>query len=228
MVDQTTRKRILEATERIFAEKGYAAMTLREVTEAAGVNLAAVNYHFGSKEGLLTGMIERRVGPINEKRMALFEEARAAYGEGPIPLERIWQIIMEPLAEALETESGYDVGFLRMIARSITEPSDFIQQTNNRFFRDLKEVAIREVYRNFPELGMEAVAYRIYLASSTMTGMIVQHERMTLELLALVDLSDIRKLFDEMVRFVCAGMREQLQTAARIAAKTGEDQGCMS
>ncbi len=225
MAERTTRERILEVTEGLFAEKGYTAMTLREVTEAAGVNLAAVNYHFGSKEGLMVAMIERRVRPINEKRMAMFEETRRRYGEAPIPVETIWHNILDPLVEALETEDGCDEGFLQMIARSLTEPSDFIQQTHNRFFRDLKNVAVREICRNFPDVPMEAVAYRIFIAVSAMTGMMVQHQRMTLELHEIVDLSDIRKLFDALIRFIAAGMRDEFGASTAGALPPAEGGG---
>ena len=58
-----TKERILDAAERLFAERGFAATSLRSITAAAGVNLAAVNYHFRSKEALLEAVFTRRLGP---------------------------------------------------------------------------------------------------------------------------------------------------------------------
>ena len=65
-----TKTRILETAESLFARHGYAATSLRDITEAAGANVAAVNYHFGSKEALLVAVLDRTVGPIGPRRIA--------------------------------------------------------------------------------------------------------------------------------------------------------------
>lgn len=81
-VSKKTRKRILQAAEKIFARGGYRAMTLREVTNEANVNLAAVNYHFGSKTNLMRALIRERFEPINQQRLALLAERVEAHTEG--------------------------------------------------------------------------------------------------------------------------------------------------
>jgi len=65
-----TRDRILDAAESLFVERGFSATSLRAIADRAGVNLAATNYHFGSKKGLLAEAFHRHLGPINEQRMA--------------------------------------------------------------------------------------------------------------------------------------------------------------
>jgi len=69
MPSATTKERILDAAERLFAEKGVDATSLRQVTGAAGVNVAAIHYHFGSKEELLRAVIARRFDPVNQERL---------------------------------------------------------------------------------------------------------------------------------------------------------------
>ncbi len=75
-----TKTRILDTAEQLFAEKGYAATSIRNITTEAGVNLASVNYHFGSKETLLHQVFARRIGPVNEVRIRLLDEAEAKWG----------------------------------------------------------------------------------------------------------------------------------------------------
>ena len=83
MSSQTdTKDRILDVAEELFAAKGYQATSLRAITSKAGVNLAAVNYHFGSKESLVAEVIIRRVVPLNEERLQKLE--RADSGEAPL------------------------------------------------------------------------------------------------------------------------------------------------
>lgn len=80
----TTKDRILDAAERLFARDGFDATSLRAITAEAKVNLAAVNYHFQSKEALVQAVIGRRLGPINVRRLELLDgyEAEAAGGAG--------------------------------------------------------------------------------------------------------------------------------------------------
>ena len=66
-----TRERVLRSAETLFAERGFEIVSLRDITGAADANVAAVNYHFGSKEKLIDAVIERHVVPINEERMEL-------------------------------------------------------------------------------------------------------------------------------------------------------------
>ena len=75
-----TKERILETAERLFAEKGYGAVSLRSIIAAAEVNLAAVHYHFHSKEALLDAVLQRRIEPVNRERLALLEEYERAAG----------------------------------------------------------------------------------------------------------------------------------------------------
>ena len=71
---KSTSEQILDAAEKLFSQTGYHATTLRNITQEAKVNLAAVNYHFGSKEELVNAVIERRIVPINNIRMKMLNE----------------------------------------------------------------------------------------------------------------------------------------------------------
>src|SRR5438105_15411192 len=66
-----TKSRILDAAEALFMEHGFDATSLRQITAAANVNLAAVHYHFGSKEELFESVLRRRLDPMNLERLAL-------------------------------------------------------------------------------------------------------------------------------------------------------------
>src|SRR5213595_1121734 len=70
-VPVATKDRILDAAESLFMEHGFEATSLRSITAAADVNLAAVNYHFGSKEELFQAVLTRRLDPMNQERLSL-------------------------------------------------------------------------------------------------------------------------------------------------------------
>src|SRR5678809_546336 len=84
-----TKTRILDAAERLFVEHGFEATSLRSLTSAAGVNLAAVNYHFGSKEELFQAVLTRRLDPMNQERIELLEKLERESPGRPISVEKI-------------------------------------------------------------------------------------------------------------------------------------------
>ena len=88
VLNQTdTKQRILDTAEHLFAREGYHSTSLRAITGQANVNLAAVNYHFGSKEALIEAVIERRIVPLNKIRKQNLEAVQeAARHEGRRPL----------------------------------------------------------------------------------------------------------------------------------------------
>lgn len=106
-----TRTRLLDEAERRFARRGVAAVTSREITEAAGQrNTSAISYHFGSREGLLLTLLARRGGPVDERR----GELRAALGSRPGP-EALLRCLVEPYAALLDDPAGRS--YLRIVAQ---------------------------------------------------------------------------------------------------------------
>ncbi|MCK4614381.1 MAG: TetR/AcrR family transcriptional regulator [Thermoplasmata archaeon] len=92
-----TKTKILEAAERVILENGPEGATIRRITQEAGVNVAAVNYHFGSKEDLGKALLLKFVGPIEKERTRMLNDARKNAGEAPLALETIIRCMFEPL-----------------------------------------------------------------------------------------------------------------------------------
>jgi AcrR family transcriptional regulator len=90
----TTKQKILDTAERLFGEYGYSATSLRHIISEAQVNLAAIHYHFGSKQDLLDQVILRKAGPMNERRMQLLDQFEAEYS--PAPVEKILEAFIAP------------------------------------------------------------------------------------------------------------------------------------
>src|ERR1017187_1830002 len=97
-----TRLRILDTAERLFGEEGYKAVSLRRITAAAGVNLASIHYHFGSKEELLDELVMRRAVPVNEERMDSLRRLKEAAGPNAIALENLLEAFLVPAFRAAD------------------------------------------------------------------------------------------------------------------------------
>jgi AcrR family transcriptional regulator len=81
--DAATKAAVLVAAERLFALHGFQSVSVRDITSAAGVNLASVNYHFGSKDALLFEIFRRRTAELNRERARMLHEATALHGGLP-------------------------------------------------------------------------------------------------------------------------------------------------
>jgi len=113
MID--TKKKLLDAAERLFSQHGYGAVSLRQIIADAAVNLAAIHYHFGSKQELLDEVIMRKAGPVNRERLARLDRLEAAPG-GP-RIEQVLEAFLMPMAEA----AGQNPEFCKLMGRMQAE-----------------------------------------------------------------------------------------------------------
>lgn len=122
----TTSDALINAAERLFIQKGHHATSLRDITREAGANLAAVNYHFGSKEALIQAVVKRRLSAINEARLqALDALERQADGE-PLKPSQILDAFFGTLLRMATDADGKDSGVLMLLERTMTDPAAFI------------------------------------------------------------------------------------------------------
>lgn len=208
-----TRNDIIQATEKLFAAKGFQAMTLRDVTRDARVNLAAVNYHFGSKQNLMLAVIRNRFEPINEERIRRLEALSDDFHPNPIPLEAIFDALFQPLFEAAAKDDASDVILIQMIGRAITEPADFLCAMHKEFFAELTRRFMIEIKRSCSTLSDEQLEYRFFFAISTMIGTIVEKNRLERISGGKLDSPNLDRTVRELTAFVVSGFLQSDSTA---------------
>jgi AcrR family transcriptional regulator len=121
--EHETRTRILDAAEELFMQHGFGATSMRLLTAKAGVNLAAVNYHFGSKDALIEAVFRRRVDPMNAARVAELEKLEADAAGRPLSPEAIIRAFIGPSLRLVEDAKSGGRNFIRLLGRSYSEPS---------------------------------------------------------------------------------------------------------
>ncbi|MEM8867085.1 MAG: TetR family transcriptional regulator [Verrucomicrobiota bacterium] len=204
---ETTRSRILETAERLFSKRGFRAMTLRDVTVDAGVNLAAVNYHFGSKDALMRAVIKHRVQPINKERLRRLDQLIIDYAPEPVPLEKIFDALLRPLFEKA-TGSPHNRGLIRMMGRAISEPTDFMHRMHKEVFSDLTQRFLTELQRTCPQLSRDQLQYRLFFVIDTMIGTLVGQVFLDTISNGELKFSDHERMLQELLDFVTAGFRQ--------------------
>ncbi|MDA3963508.1 MAG: TetR/AcrR family transcriptional regulator [Planctomycetota bacterium] len=111
-----TRRALLDAATVLFAEQGFDGTSLRNITERAGTNIASVNYHFGSKDGLITAVLTDLIGPVNQERLARLDALN-----DDAPLEAVLRAFIEPVFGAL-TDPAHAKVCLSLAARLHMDP----------------------------------------------------------------------------------------------------------
>ena len=215
-----TKKLILDVAERLFADRGFSATSLRDLTSEAGTNVASVNYHFGSKEALLAAVLERRLRPINERRLEILDELEHAAGEHPLNLEDILRAFLAPPFNKRRDWGEGGRNFMRLMGRIHSETNEefrasFIRQFDTVFRRFI--VALR---RSLPHLNDADVSWRMLFLVGSMAFTMTWAES-----LPLADREaprDPEDLLESLVQFGAAGMAATTGAPAAV----GKENGC--
>ncbi|MGN2243318.1 TetR/AcrR family transcriptional regulator [Frateuria sp. GZRR33] len=160
----STKERILAAAEVLFAQRGFDGASLRQLTAAAGVNLAAVNYHFGSKDKLVEEVFRRRLDTLNAHRLAALSKVA---GEPDATLEDVLDAFIRP-ALALSGDGSGSL-FMRVLARAFAEHDDHLRQFMSENYGHVMRQFTAEFARLLPRLSREELYWRIDLVTGALT-----------------------------------------------------------
>jgi AcrR family transcriptional regulator len=188
-----TKTKILDAAEKLFGERGFDATSLRDITTEADVNLAAVNYHFQSKESLIEAVIMRGAGPVNDKRIAMLEAA------GPHPtIEQLIEAFVGPVLE-----QDFEP-MAPLMARVLSSP-----EVMKRVFKHHMETLSRRfaegVAKILPELSPAEVIWRLHFTAGAMAHTVTRAPVLRDVFGGSMDLKDRKLLIARLVRFAAAG-----------------------
>jgi AcrR family transcriptional regulator len=199
-----TRRDLLDAAERLFADHGVHRASLRSITKEAGANLAAVHYHFGSKEGLVRAVLDRRLGPLNRRRLELLEEAERGH-EGDPPVEEIVNSFILPALEMVQKVRGGHA-FARFLGRTFSEPNETIRSVVLQEFAEIIERFTAALARALPELPPAEVYWRFHFMVGSMAhtvGLGFLAHRFSGGLCNPLDIDSVSRI---LVHFVTGGM----------------------
>jgi len=157
-----TKEKILQTAEELFGEQGITATSLRQIIAKAEVNLAAVHYHFGSKEDLLNEMVHRRAEPVNRERLARLERLEADTGHKPATVEAILDAFLAPMAVVAEKNPL----FVRVMGRIHSE--GLMPAIIQKHFLPTAQRFIVLLRRALPELSDAEFLWRVHFMMGAM------------------------------------------------------------
>ena len=209
-----TKTALLDAAERLFAREGIAESSLRAITSAAGANLASVNYHFGSKEGLVRAVFARRLEPLNRQRLESLSKC-LEQGHGVTDLECLLQAFVQPAMTMMRSQHTGDRVFVKLLGQTLFGPSVELRSTLFEEFREVGERFTSELARALPGVPREEIVWRFHfmvgaLAHTVAARHAVSHQ---LECLNLKEEDDTEVITNRLVSFLLSGW-EGLATTA--------------
>lgn len=218
--DRSTRDRILDAAERLFAEHGFAGTSHRQITAAAGVNLAAVNYHFGSKEKLFLAAVLRRLEPVNRRRLEMLAEVEAK--SDPPRLEEVARAFVAPVVEA-RGEEGEENVLGRLMARAVGEPGGWAERILPIAFGSVAERFLGALQRALPGARREDLTWGVVFSA----GVLSQYMLMggILRRAAGAQAAPPAPVVERMVDYLAAGLRALESRAKRGKKRKKEGKG---
>jgi AcrR family transcriptional regulator len=158
--DAQTPDRIVATAERMFADQGYRSVSIRSITVEAGVNIAAIHYHFGSKQELLEQIFDKRCAPMNEARLAMLADCREEPGRPPM-LEQVLEAYLRPSLIWPGDEQGAR-RFLRLRAVLAHEDVELSRDLISRHFNDVSRTFLAKLRELLPGLTEEELFWRFH------------------------------------------------------------------
>lgn len=157
----STRNRLIDQAEVVFAADGFERASMREIMRAADANPSAVHYHFGGKEGLLEAVLDRAVGPINPRRVELHTALRSDRPTGPLPVRALVEAFLRPDLEAIITLRARGPGRAALVGRAYGQPTDQVRELMYRQFDPVARIFFPEFEQALPHVDPEVVRWRL-------------------------------------------------------------------
>jgi AcrR family transcriptional regulator len=199
-----TKERILDAAERLFVEQGFDSASMRGITAEAGVNLAAVNYHFGSKDALVAAVLERRIGPLNQERAACLDRLELDGLSGRESLEAVVAAFVAP-ALRLSADPVAGATVMRLVGHAINLHGP-LRETFIGQFRGTFERFSAAIGRCLPELPEQEVVWRMLFMIGAMAHTLALSNDLEHVADCACDVHDTETVSRRLVAFLSAGL----------------------
>lgn len=207
--------RLVEAAEKLFAEKGFESVSVRDITKEAGANVAAVNYHFGSRDGLVVAVMSRYMTPVNQERLVRLEQVEKSGVTGAAGVEAILSAFVKPLVEHVGRSELSEKLYCQLVGRIFGDqvvemPNEVELQTKNLIDRFVKALA-----KAMPELTPEEIIWRLHFAAGGMIHLLTHTDFLYRIASAVCGTPPMDQTIDRFIRFgvagICEGTSEELE-----------------
>ena len=212
-----TRTRILDAAEELFMQHGFESTSMRLLTAKAEANLAAVNYHFGSKDALIEAVFRRRLDPMNTGRIAELDRLEKDAGGRALSPEAIIRAFVGASLRMIEDSKCGGRNFIRLLGRTYTDPQKHIRSLIGQLYAPAMARFKTAFERALPQMPGDELVWRMHFMFGTLAYTLAATD--TVQLIAGCkpeDRYDARLLEARLTAFLAAGLLAPIHNAADV------------
>ena len=203
-----TRQRLLEAAEELFSKEGFDRVSVRDITDRARANVAAVNYHFGSREGLVEQVMVRYIDPINEERLLRLDQLEKKSGKRAVPLEELLDAFVRPFVSQVRKSELSERLFYKLMGRLCGDQAAKMPVGVEAGFMKMFTRFQRAFAKALPELSEDDLVWRVHFMVGAMIHTMAHAETLHRFTHGASGTPSMEETLSRFIRFSVAGMRE--------------------
>lgn len=197
-----TKERLLVVAGELFADRGFDSVSLRMITDRANVNLASVNYHFGSKEELIGAVVDDIVRPVNERRLSLLSLIDYTTQD---PIRKIIHAFIDPVFD-LSDSGNDDNKYYKLISRCIASRDERVSSIIIKQFPEVLAQFVSALTKALPSMDSNSAHLKIMFMAGALAHSLFHYENLLLISEGRFDLNSTEVLKSELVSFLLTGM----------------------
>lgn len=216
----STKQRLIEAAETLFADEGFEKVSVRDITQMANANVAAVNYHFGSREGLVEIVMSRYISPVNEERIARLDALERRAAGKALALEEIIEAFVRPFTTQVRRSELSEKLFFKLMGRMFGEQCKLPQNVEMSFHT----VAVRfnkAFSKALPGVPNEEIWWRVHLMAGAMIHTMAHGEMLQRLSSGASGNPTLEQTISRFIRFAAAGVRQDSFTESEDPERKG-------
>lgn len=216
-----TRSRILDAAQGLFVRHGLEATSMRMITAEANANIAAANYHFGSKDALIEAVFRRGLARLNEMRLAELDRLEREAGGSPLKPRQVLEAFFGTalVLAADRSQGGFE--FMRLLGRTMSDPNQFIRTFLAAEYEEVVDRFKSALFMALPDVPREEIIWRLHFMLGAMSYALAGTDALRLAA-GLAGEDDPRAIAPRLMSFLLGGLRAPLPDRDAPVAKSGK------
>jgi len=206
-----SKRRLLDAAESLFAERGFEAVSVRDITHLAKANVAAINYHFGTREGLVGLVVTHYLAPVIEERLARLDALERKGPGKAVPVEEILDALVRPLVGIVRKSGMTERLTCKLLGRISELPGEVLPQAMEEPMRHWNDRFTRALAKSLPAVAPEELVWRAHFVVGAMIHMLMNQEMLPRLAGAAVGAPTLESTLSRFIRFAAAGLREGVE-----------------
>ncbi len=205
------KQRLLAAAEQLFAEKGFESVAVRDVTQLAKANVAAVNYHFGSRDGLVALVVARYLAPFNQERLERLDVLERRAPGKVVPIEEIVHALVRPLIGMVGKSELSEALFCKLMGGIFALPEEALSLPMVEQVKVLNNRFIRALGKSLPTVSQEELQWRMHFLVGSLVHLLRHQEWLKSLSNGASGSPSLEVTLGRFVRFAAAGLREGVE-----------------